>query len=132
MRMWPEQARHFVGRAADLPRVVPHLTKRRVPVGPEGFGTFREAACPVTHLFLPERRPDATGLETDPLSPQEAVVALLRHSFLPNTVEHLDLAARRLPVLTALAEQAQVARLRYPEGADHLPQVAEAIRRETG
>lgn len=131
MRMWPEQARHFVGDVSALPRVVPHLTKRRVPVGPEGFGTFHETARPVTHLFLPEYRPDVDGVQATPLPPQEAVTTLLRHAFLPNTVEDLGLAATRLPTLTALAEQAEVARLVYPKGADCLPKVAESIRRAT-
>ena len=130
MRMWPEQALHFVGEASGLPRVVPHLPKRRVPVGPRGFGTFQDAARPITHLFLPDRRADASGVEVVPLSPQEAVAALLRHAFLPNTVEHLGLAAGRLPLLTSLADQVQVARLVYPEGAEHLPRVADALRRE--
>ncbi|MEF8797069.1 MAG: hypothetical protein V5A48_11490, partial [Salinivenus sp.] len=130
MRMWPEQARHFVGdRTEALPRVVPHLSKRRVPVGPEGFGTFRDTAAPLTHLFLPEYRSDVEDVRIDPLPPQEAVAALLQHAFLPNTVEDLGLADRRLPVLTALADQAQVARLVYPEGAEHLPAVAETLRR---
>jgi hypothetical protein len=129
MRMWPEQVRHFVGDVAEWPRVVPHLSKRRVAVGPEGFGSFADAGRPVTHLFLPERRSDATDVQWSPLSPQEAVVELLRHSFLPNTADQLGLADRRLPILTALAEQAQVARLVYPEGAEHLPAVAETLRR---
>jgi hypothetical protein len=131
MRMWPEQVRHFVGDGSDLPRVVPHLTKRRVPVGAGGFGTFHATARTVTHLFLPEYRPDVDGVQATPLSPQEAVTTLLRHAFLPNTVEDLGLAATRLPALTTLAKQAEVARLVYPEGADRLPQVAESIRRAT-
>ena len=131
MRMWPEQARHFVGDVSALPRVVPHLTKRRVPVGGEGFGTFDETARPVTHLFLPEYRPDVDGVQVTPLPPQEAVTTLLRHAFLPNTVEELGLAADRLPTLTTLAKQAEVARLVYPEGAEHLPDVAETLRRAT-
>jgi hypothetical protein len=131
MRMWPDQAQYFVGDVEALPRVVPHLTKRRVPVGPDTFGEFRTTACPVTHLFLPERRPNATSIRTSRLSPQDAFVELLRHSFLPHTVERLHLADQRLPLLTALSEQVQMHRLIYPEGNDHLPRVAEAILRET-
>lgn len=131
MRMWPDQAQHFVGEVEALPRVVPHLTKRRVPVGSETFGGFQTTACSVTHLLLPERRPNATSIRTSLLSPQETLVELLRHSYLPNTVDSLSLAPLRLPILTALAEQVQMHRLIYPEGNNHLPRVAETILRET-
>lgn len=127
MRMWPDQARHFLGSAHALPRVVPHLTKRRVPVGPNGFGRFQDSAVPLTHLFLPERRPDEAAPRVEPLAPQEALIALVRHSFLANTVAQLNLSAQRLPVLAALARQAQIARLVYPDGLARLPGVAEAV-----
>lgn len=130
MRMWTDQARHFVGQATALPRVVPDLSKRRVPVGPNGFGTFREAAAPVTHLFLPERRPEASSVRMLPVSPQNAVRALIRHAFLPHTVDHLNLASLRLPLLTTLVEQVRMHRLVYPTGVDHLPRVTEALLKE--
>jgi hypothetical protein len=127
MRMWPDQARHFLGTADGLPLVVPHLTKRRVAVGPDGFGRFQDSAVPVTHLFLPERDPNTTAVRIEPLAPQAALIALVRHSFLPNTVAQLGLSERRLPVLAALARQAQIARLVYPDGVEHLSPVAEAV-----
>lgn len=132
MRMWPDQAAHFTGSAADLPLVVPHLTKRCVPVGIGGFGTFCDTPCPVSHLFLPERRSGAPGIQIQPLTPAEALIELVRHAFLPNTVDALGLSARRLPVLAALVQQATVARLVYPDGVEHLPAVAEAILQEVG
>jgi hypothetical protein len=127
MRMWPDQARHFLGTTAGLRRVVPHLTKRRVPVGAGGFGTFQASAVPMTHLLLPERSATATTVRLEPVAPQQALIELLRHSFLPRSVAALDLSARRLPVLVSLAQQAAVYRLIYPDGVEHLPRVAAAV-----
>ncbi len=127
MRMWPDQARHFVGQAEALPPVVPDCAKRRVRVGADGFGTFRDNSHPVTHLFLPERRPPESDVQMTPLSPQETLVELVRHSFLPHTVDRLNLAPRRLPLLAALAEQVQMHRLVYPAGIEHLPRIATTL-----
>lgn len=128
MRMWPDQARHFLGTVEELPRVVPHLSKRRVRVGDGGFGQFQDEAAPITHLLLPERRDDVEEVQFQPLSPQESLIELIRHSFLPNAVSHLGLSSQRLPVLSTLAQQADMCRLVYPDGVEHLPRVASAIR----
>lgn len=127
MRMWPDQARHFLGSEEELPLVVPHLSKCRVPVGPGGFGTFRGESAPISHLFLPMRSPDVSEVELERLSPQETLIELLRHSFLPNTVVRLGLAERRLPILMALAQQVQLYRMRYPTGVEFLPGIVDTI-----
>jgi hypothetical protein len=132
MRMWPDQAAHFLGAKAAqaLPRVVPHLSKRRVPVGRDGlFGNFCETAHPISTLFLPERRTDVQDVRVERLSLSEALIELVRHSFLANAVEALGLAPRRLPVLFALANQVCMYRLVYPDGVEHLSHVADAVVR---
>lgn len=129
MRMWPDQARHFLGSAEELPLVVPHLTKRRIPVGPGSFGTFRGESAPISHLFLPTRSSDVSEVELERLSPQETLIELLRHSFLPNTVVRLGLAEQRLPILMTLAKQAQLYRMRYPTGVEFLPGIVDTILR---
>lgn len=128
MRLWPEQIRRFLGPEVQVPQVTPNTEKCRVPVGPSGFGTFQDTARPVTHLFLPERHPHATSVQLSSLPPQEALITLVRHSFLPNTVEALGLGPERFPVLTTLVEQAQVHRLLYPPGMEHLPRVTDVVR----
>lgn len=129
MRMWPDQARHFLGSEEALPLVVPHLTKRRVPVGPGGFGTFRGKSASISHLFLPTRSPEVSEVELERLSPQETLIELLRHSFLPNTVVRLGLAERRLPILMVLAQQVHLYRMRYPTGVEFLPGIVDTILR---
>lgn len=128
MRLWPEQARHFTGTVKSYDRVVPHLDKRRVPVGAAGFGTYQGATLPISLLFLPQRRTDVSEPHLEPIEPSRRLIELVRHSFLPNTVDHLGLSPRRLPVLSTLAEQAEMYRLIYPEGFNKLSAVVEAVR----
>ena len=80
MRMWPETARHFVGSDALAP-VHPRLDKRRVPVGPGGFGAFDPLARPLAVLYLPERVDGGSTTLSD-LPFAEAVFALERYAFL--------------------------------------------------
>ncbi len=130
MRFWPDQAEHFNGRAKDLERVVPHLDKRRVPVGPGGMGDFCTAPHPLARLYLPERRvsEDASAeIEIQPISPLHAVKELVRHSFLPNLVEAAGLQPQRLKLISRMAQAVPLRRLSYPDGVEHLPRVREVI-----
>lgn len=129
MRLWPDQAAHVLGSAAaeSLPQVVPHLSKRFIPVGRDGFGTFQSASTPISCLVLPERRSDVTAVRLVRIPPAEALIALIQHSFLPRVTDQLGLAPRRLPVLVDLARRAHAYRLVYPDGIDHLPRVADAL-----
>jgi hypothetical protein len=130
MRMWPDEGAHFVERFEELPLVHPELSKRRVPVGPGGFGAFHDSALPLAAIFLAERRdPEEAGgvLEILPLSPMEAVIELVRHSFSPHLVEAAGLQPARLDLFARLVKQVPVRRLVYPSGFEHLPRVVEAI-----
>lgn len=130
MRMWPDQAGHFRGRYEDLATVHPAYSKRRVPVGEGGLGTFCNEARPLACLYLPERRNPAewgAGVEITQLPRVEALITLVAQSFVPNTVEALGLQPQRMGVLTALVSQAPVRKISYPEGYQHLPRVRKAI-----
>jgi hypothetical protein len=90
MRLWPDEAQYFLGHYEDLERVHPTFSKRRVPVGPGGFGTFCDASQPMACLYLPERLDPAARsaeIEITPVSPRDAVIELVRHSFTPRVVE---------------------------------------------
>ncbi len=58
MRMWPDEAAYFLGSYEHLPLVHPELSKRRVFVGPDGFGSFCETSQALSCIYLPERRDD--------------------------------------------------------------------------
>jgi hypothetical protein len=130
MRLWPDEAQYFLGHYEDLERVHPAYSKRRVPVGPDGFGTFCDASQPMACLYLPERRdPEEGGMEIVimPVSPRDAVIELVRHSFTPRVVEAIGLQPQRLDFFAQMVQQVPMRRLSYPSGFEHLPRVREAI-----
>jgi len=126
MRMWPPHARHFVDNPQALRRANPYTEKRRVPVGPDGLGSFCDDVRPLQALYLPERTDDAP-IQVRSVAPTDALQAVLRHSFLPRLVEATGWQARRLSTLARLVEQIPVRRLTYPNGVGHLSRVAEAV-----
>lgn len=128
MRLWPDQLDHFVRDWERLGRIHPELDKRRLPVGPEGFGAFHAAAVPPGVIYLPERRPAVKGssqVRLTPLSAREALIELVRCSFAPYLVEAVGLQARRLELLARLAKRVPMRRLSYPFG----PGALDAVRR---
>lgn len=130
MRMWPDQARHFLGHYEDLEIVHPAYSKRRVPVGEGGLGIFHNQSAPLACFYLPERRaPDAWGTETKitPVPRTEALMSLVSQSFIPHTVEGLGLQPSRLSFFAPLVRQVPVRRIVYPEGYEHLPSVRQHI-----
>jgi hypothetical protein len=129
MRMWPDEATWFLGGCDGLPLVHPNISKRRVPVGPDGFGTFCDDPLPLACLYLPDRQPGGDApIEIREVSPRDALIELLRQSFTPRLVEAAGLQPARFDLLSRLVLQVPVKRLRYPSGFDRLPGVAEAVR----
>ena len=133
MRMWPDEAEHFLGHYRDLELVHPQLAKRRVAVGPAGFGAFCAEARPLACLYIPERRDPAAwgdGVEITPLRPTAALMALVRNAFTARAVEALGWQRSRLMVLGDLVQRVPVRRLIYPSGFQRLPQVRQALLRD--
>lgn len=130
MRLWPEEAQHFLGHYVDLELVHPAYAKRRVPVGQGGFGTFCDQSQPLACIYLPERRDvqkHGTQIEILPLSRRDALIELVRHSFVASLVEQLGLQAQRLDLFARLVQQVPMRRLLYPSGFEYLPLVREAV-----
>jgi len=126
MRMWPDEATHFVGSAEALPLVQSDSEKRRVGAG--GFGSFHDTSVPLACIYLASRRPETDGgVEIQPVSRSEALIELVRHSFSPRLVEAAGLQPSRLDRLSRLVRQVPVRRLSYPSGFARLPEVAEAL-----
>lgn len=124
MRMWPDEAAHFVGPPEDLPLVQADSEKRRVAVGNGGFGSFLDASTPLACIYLASRRPETGGeIEIQPVSRSEALIELVRHSFSPRLVEAAGLQPARLDRLARLVRAVPVRRLVYPSSFDRLPEV---------
>jgi hypothetical protein len=130
MRMWPDQAQHFLNHYRDLGIVHPAYSKRRVPVGKGGLGSFYNGLAPLACFYLPERRdPNGWGTKTNiiPVPRTESLIALVRHSFVALTVEALRLQPQRLKFFAPLVAQVPVRRIIYPEGYEHLSAVRQSI-----
>jgi hypothetical protein len=127
MRMWPGEAERFLGHYHDLEIVHPRYSKRRVPVGFDGLGSFHGGAAPLAVLYLPHRMESPTDIEIETLSPKDSIIELIRNSFSARIVEALGLSALRMSFLSRLAMRVPMRRLVYPSGFQHLPQVRKAI-----
>jgi len=133
MRMWPDLANHFLGGHAHLPLVVPETDKRRVAVGEEAFGTFCTDDTPLSRLYLPERVDDSQApIHVEPIPPQQALIELVRESFLSTVLEKAGLHRERFARLVSLVGHTPMARLVYPSGLDRLPEVRQAILVDMG
>lgn len=135
MRMWPDEAQYFLGYYEKLELVHPELDKRRVPLGPGGLGNFCSTAQPLACLYLPERynpQGQKASIEITPISPRNATVELVRHSFSARVVEAAGWASRRLEFFAHMARQVPMRRLVYPSGFERLPVVQDAILADSG
>lgn len=122
MRLEPDTVHRFLGRTDGLTAISPDDSKLHVPVD-----AFCDATIPLAGLYIVERRPGPP--EILPLPRRQAVIELVRHSFSPYLVEATGLQPRRLDLFARLVRQVPVRRLSCPHGLEHLPQVAEILRR---
>lgn len=130
MRMWPVAAQEFLGCIRTLKRVHPHYSKRAIPIGEQGFGSFCAKRQQIACVYLPEiRSVTDQGEKVDifPLSPRDAIIEFVRYSFVPRTVEVLGLQPGRLKFFSLMAAQVPVRRLLFPAGFKYLPLVRSAI-----
>ncbi len=133
MRLWPDEAEHFLGQSNSLEHVHPELSKRRVPVGADAFGTFCSTSQLVSCVYLPERREPADGdmeISIRPVAARDAVIELVRHSFSARMVEAAGLQAQRLNLFAQLARQVPMRRVLYPSGLEHLDTVRDVILKD--
>ena len=127
LRMWPDQAGHFLGEYENLELVHPEHLKRRIPVGPEGFGTFCSEEKPLKVIYLPQRLGPDADITIDPLSKKNAFFALIQYSFTAGLNELLGLQPQRMNFFSRMVQQVPVRRLNYPEGFHHLSRVVDAV-----
>ena len=110
MRMWPDQAGHFFGEYENLEIVHPEFSKRRIPVGPEGFGTFCIEEKPLKVIYMPQRLGPDSDITIEPLSKKNAFFALIQNSFTAGLVEALGLQPQRMNFFTRMVMQVPMRR----------------------
>jgi hypothetical protein len=138
LKLTPDQVRRLVGEVGDLPRVHPAFEKLSVPAA--SVGNVASTALPVAAIFLLERRAEQGAVSIEPVSPGEALIQLVRHSFLASLLaDHAEcrllgqgghantLQASRFHLLSRIAGTVPVRRLCYPSGYQYLPALHRAL-----
>lgn len=135
VRLWPEDVDEVVGpEAHTLTRPVAHYTSKvRVGRAATAGLAFRDEPAPLARLYVlddPELD-DGETVAIEPLSPQQAFVALARHTF---RMETDDPATQRVGFerLAASPALAACARLTHPRDRARTPDVVRAILADQG
>ncbi|QBI20266.1 hypothetical protein ER308_12280 [Egibacter rhizosphaerae] len=105
LRLWPDDVAREFGDPDDFRLAHPLYSKRRVPVGGDGFGTHLPRSRPLRALYVLERDPriDEGGIEVTPLAGADVMRELLRHSFVGSYVDGAGVRPERLATLTHVA-----------------------------
>jgi hypothetical protein len=145
LKLTPQQALRFVGSAEGFALVHPDFPKLSVPA--DRVGSIATETRQVARIYLLERHaPDAAdvAIRLETLGPGEALIQLVRHSFLAEVLaeygaaggrsggEHVDMARVRFQRLAAIAHSVVVKRLCYPSGYRYLPEVHRAVLADLG
>jgi hypothetical protein len=133
LRLWPDQAARFVTDWESLDQPHPGFSKRRLPIGADGIGTFADNPVPLRRLYVLERLVAEEGeASVLPLPGGSSMEALLRNSYLPEMGEKFRWQARRLGQLSELLAAVPVRVLRYPTGVQNLAAARAAIVSDLG
>lgn len=131
VRLWPAEARYFLGNTKNLDKIHPFSPKLRARVDPEhGVGRFSPLSKPIASIYLLERRPpgrDFMPIKITPVSPGTAVLELIGATYLGDVVEALGTASARLRQMGKIAETVPIKRISYPSGLELLGRVRDII-----
>lgn len=130
IKLWPAEANHFFGNLPSPQKELPESEKLKIAIGPTGFGQFASSKTSIHCLYLPQRYEmagNSSPIQIIPISPRDAVIELLRHSFASRMAEAAGFAAARLAAISEIARTIPLKRLIYPSGYHYLPQVRDAL-----
>ena len=125
IRLWEDSQDALISEDAAMAPVVSFTSKSRFLAGP-GIAFCNEAQ-PLRRLFFLGEG-DALFPTIEPLRPAEALIELVKHSFLLD-IEARDMLARHFNDLSRLAALPVYFRLDYPRSYETLPAVRQAIVR---
>ena len=125
IRLWEDSQDALVGASVAMAPAVSFTSKARFLAGP-GIA-FCDEARPLRRVFFLGEG-DALAPTIEPLRPAEALIELVKHSFLLD-IEARDMLARHFDDLTRLAELPIYFRLDYPRRYNALAAVREAVIR---
>ncbi len=130
MRLWPDQAKHFLGHYEDLELAHPDYSKRNVSVDSDGIGAFCDKSMPVGCIYIPQRK-DLQGnggtVEILSVSSRDAFMDLVCYSFVSRMLSKFGMQEDRMQLLMQVVQRVPIRRLNYPNGLEFLPHVCETI-----
>ena len=125
VRLWEDSQEALIQQAVELAPAVEYTTKARLLAG--DTMVFCDQPQPLKRIyFLGEGV--ASSLMIEVVRPAEALVELVRHSFLLD-IEEKELLAWHFDELVRLAELSIYYRIDYPRRYEDLPNIREAIIR---
>lgn len=135
IKLWPESARALYGSDAALPLLVPDSRDWHKRFLDCSERMTNEEALPIAAVVSLERGEESAQPEATPVAGHERLLTLLANGYGSRLVRPDD-RADELARVTALASQAPLFRLTYPDRFDALRDVAARVRelasRQTG
>lgn len=128
LRLWPESVSALTASEAKLTEVAHYTEKKWLGLN-SGWLTCSSEPIPLRQVYLlssPEEVGETRRISIVPLSPQEALVALVKHAFRLNITDRARLRAE-FEHLSRVAASLIVYRLTFPRDFSLLPAVREAI-----
>ena len=125
IRLWEDSQDALIGQSVAMAPAVSFTSKARFLAG--SAISFCDEARPLRRVFFLGAG-DASAPTIEPLRPAEALIELVKHSFLLD-IEARDMLARHFDDLTRLAELPIYFRLDYPRRYNALAAVREAVIR---
>ncbi len=138
LRLMPDEVNNFLIKSDSREFNFSYNRKLNIPVGEGGFGSFARKGVCLASIYLPSRYEFAdfrfedqahnkSSITFSPLTQRDAVIELMRYSFLTHTLDAIGLAPDRLGKLAKIAQKVPVRRLRYPNGYEYLEDVRNAV-----
>ncbi|MFW6288970.1 MAG: hypothetical protein ACOC2Q_04240 [Spirochaetota bacterium] len=128
LKMNEEQVRAFTRSAGHEEFSVVHPAFDKVGVPAERVGIFADRPLPVGAIYILQRnRATEAPIAIEAVGPMEALMNLIRNSFVSELVDATDLRSERLSRLSRIVKTTPVRRLSYPTGYDALPAVHRAV-----
>ena len=124
LKLWPDTATALGHDPDAMPRLHPREQKRARRLK-RGFG---HRPVPLDRLYV---LAEGEGPAIEPLSPREALVELLRHSYGARTLQAIR-TAEHFRQCARVAAEMPVARLRFPRSFALLDRVARMIEEDCG
>ena len=123
LKLWPESAARLGIAPESLPRLRPALEKRAYRIDDQ----FQTRPAPLARVYV---LADADDPAISALSPQDAVIELIRHSFAARVLEATTSTATHLQRCAALAGHGLVRSLQRPKRWEALPEVLALVEQD--